>query len=263
MKDKLASIVACVAVAVTAGCATKTSTLGAEARDHSVTILATCGGGLDESIGAKATAELSHGGEVSAEALSTVRASLISDGTLKSDDRIKAFDIFTKCALEVDKRIRDEKQTPASKVAALVGRQWYLQRGQYENWIVEQKKHPPHTVEVTSKSLDSGIVDKQQGNIADALWIRFREDGRIETNFTAAPRAPRNDPDLLFGEGSAADWTSSSERNVITVHNGSLYPPSFVAEQAKFEANVRGDKLVLTKLEGAPNVLLKGTFIAE
>ncbi|GJH22667.1 hypothetical protein CBA19CS22_39015 [Caballeronia novacaledonica] len=227
-----------------------------------MTVLATCGGGLDESTAAKAKAQLGHGGEISAETLSSVRASLISDGTLKSEDRIKAFDIFTKCALEVDKRIRDG-QTTASPVAGLIGRQWYLQEAQYESAIVDQKKHLPHTVELTSRILKSGTVRTQRSDISDALWIRFREDGRVETNFMMAPHVPGEDPDVLFGEGSAADWTSSNERNLITVRNGTRYPPTFVAEQAKFEVSVRGASLVLTRAEGAPHVLIKGTFIAE
>lgn len=262
MKLKLVSMVACLALGLVAGCATKTASLGTEARDHTVTVLATCGGGLDESTAAKAKAELGHGGELSAEALSSVRASLISDGTLKSEDRIKAFDIFTKCALEVDKRIRDG-QAAASPVANLIGRQWYLQEAQYESAVVDQKKHLPHTVELTSKILKSGDVRTQQRDISEALWIRFQEDGRVETNFTMAPQMPGEDPDVLFGEGSAASWASSNDRDLITVHNGTRYPPTFVAEQAKFEVSVHGAKLVMTRAEGAPNVLIKGTFIAE
>jgi hypothetical protein len=262
MKLDLVSIVACLAFGLTAGCATKTASLGTEAQDHTVTVLATCGGGLDESTAAKAKAELGHGGELSAETLSSVRASLISDGTLKSEDRIKAFDIFTKCALEVDKRIRDGRPA-ASPVAGLVGRQWYLQEAQYESAVVDQKKHPPQTVELTSKIMKSGDVRTQQRDISEALWIRFHEDGRVETNFTMAPHIPGEDPDVLFGEGSTASWTSSNDRDLITVRNGTLYPPTFTPEQAKFEVSVHGAKLVLTRAEGAPNVLVKGTFIAE
>ncbi|MCA8063118.1 MULTISPECIES: hypothetical protein [unclassified Burkholderia] len=262
MKLDLASIVACLALGLTAGCATKTSSLGTEAQDHTVTVLATCGGGLDESTAAKAKTELGHGGELSAETLSSVRASLISDGTLKSEDRIKAFDIFTKCALEVDKRIRDGRPA-ASPVAGLIGRQWYLQEAQYEGAVVDQKKHPPQTVELTSKIMKSGDVHTQQRDISEALWIRFHENGQVETNFTMAPHIPGEDPDVLFGEGSTASWTSSNDRDLITVRNGNLYPPTFTPEQAKFEVSVHGAKLVLTRAEGAPNVLVKGTFIAE
>jgi hypothetical protein len=245
---------------VFAGCTTATSQLHAESQDHSVTVLATCGGGLDDSLSAKAKAELGNGGELSAERLSSVKATLINDGALNSADKLKAFDIFIKCALEVDKRIRDG-QPPTSPLTQLTGRQWYLHKARYESITVTQEKEPPYAVRLTAVEAGTGKKEFSQGGIEDAYWIRFRNDGMVETNCTNNQTA--HPEDVLFSRGCTASWTPANGGSLITVKNGSLFPPTFVADQAKFMVTIKQNKLVLTRQEGSHLTLVEGTFDAE
>jgi hypothetical protein len=243
--------------ALSTGCATKTSLLQTETQDHTVTVLATCGAGLDDSISAKAKAQLGQGGEISAEALSSVKASLVNDGTLKSEDKLKAFDIFTKCALEMDKRIRDGKPANAV-VSSLVGKQWYLRHARYENVVVDQTKEPPYSVKRTAHDVRSDEVRTEEQPISDAYWIRFREDGMVETNFTN-----RNiNADVLFGHGCANRWTALNDGAAVWVQNGWIFPPE-PSEEAKFKVTMNGKKLVLERLEGSHQVLVDGDFQAD
>jgi len=97
-----ALILLCLALTI-AGCASKISSLGTENNDHSLTILSTCGGGLSEGLTGKLRAELQkRSASADAEALLSIRMAM-------SDSDKLQYDAFTKCALEVDKRIRDGK----------------------------------------------------------------------------------------------------------------------------------------------------------
>lgn len=225
-----------------------------------MTVLATCGGGLDDSLSAKAKAQLGNGGELSAERLSSVRATLINDGSLNSADKLKAFDIFTKCALEVDKRIRDG-QPPTSPLSQLTGRQWYLHKARYEASTVMQEKEPPYSVRLTAVEASTGKKASSERGIEDAFWIRFRDDGMVESNCTNNQTA--HPEDLLFSVGCTATWKPAADGSLITVKNGSLFPPTFAAEQAKFTVSIKQNKLVLTRQEGSHLTLVEGTFDAE
>lgn len=225
-----------------------------------MTVLATCGGGLDDSLSAKAKAQLGNGGELSAERLSSVRATLINDGSLNSADKLKAFDIFTKCALEVDKRIRDG-QPRTSPLSQLTGRQWYLHKARYEATTVTQEKEPPYAVRLTAVEAKTGKKESYVNHIEDAYWIRFRDDGIVETNCTNNQTA--HPEDVLFSRGCTASWTLASDGNLITVKNGSLFPPTFIADQAKFTVSIKQNKLVLTRQEGSHLTMVEGTFDAE
>lgn len=248
IKRSLLLVIASGLFGVVAGCTTATSQLHAESQDHSVTVLAMCGGGLDDSLSAKAKAQLGNGGELSAERLSSVKATLINDGSLNSTDKLKAFDIFTKCALEVDKRIRDG-QPPRSPLSQLTGRKWYLHKAQYEATTVTQEKEPPYTVRLTAVEVGTGKKESSQGGIEDAYWISFRNDGMIETNCTNNQTA--HPEDILFSRGCTASWTPAGDGGLITVKNGSLFPPTFIVEQAKFTVRIKQNELVLTRQEGS------------
>lgn len=239
------------------GCATKTSLLQTEAQDHTITILAMCGAGLDDSVSAKAEAQIGHGGEISAEMLSSVKASLINDGTLKSEDKVKAFDIFTKCALEMDKRIRAGKPTNPL-ISSLIDKQWYLQHVRYENLIVNQLKEPPYSVKLTERDVQSSKVHTQEQPISNAYWIRFRKDGMIESNCTNR----NTDDDIFFGYGCASRWTSLNNGGAIWVQNGTFTPPT-PPEEAKFKVSMDGKTLVLQRLEGSHHTLVNADFQAN
>ena len=163
-------------------------------------------------------------------------------------------------SLEVDKRIRGG-QSPMSPLSQLTGRQWYLHKAQYEARTVTQEKVPPYSVRLIAAEAKTGKKASYEGGIEEAYWIRFRDDGMVETNCTNNQTA--HPEDVLFSQGCAAGWTPACDGKLITVKNGSLFPLTFVAEQAKFTVSIKQNKLVLSRQEGSHLTMVEGNFDAE
>lgn len=250
-----AVVLPCLALAV-AGCASKVSTLGAEGNDHSLTILSTCGGGLSEGLTGKLRAELQNrSASADAEALLSIKMAMSDSEKLKYDE-------FTKCALEMDKRIRDEKRTEnkTARIFPLVDTAWEARELEYEDREIRFSRPSASEISITAKG--KGHSSQQQSFSSNMMpWFRFVDGGILRTETNGHDH--RLDPkwSLFFSAGSDAGWEPGGKPGTLRVRNGTLFPPSFSApEEAAYEFELRDTRLTLVRLEGPPNSLKRGVF---
>ena len=105
---KIGLILAC----LLSGCGTYNAPDTLARRDDSTTDMARCGAGLgiDNKVGLIIKSEAStHGGELSAQQSSEIRAKVASEGLMTGDE--KKYEAYLKCILEFDKRRNERKQS--------------------------------------------------------------------------------------------------------------------------------------------------------
>lgn len=236
--------------AVIAGCASKTSSLGTESDDHSLTILSICGGGLSEGLTGKLRAEIQkRSGSADVEAIWSVKMAM-------SDSEKLQYAEFTKCALEMDKRIREGKKqnaAAASSTARLSETTWVAQKLIYSDREVTYTRTSDSEMEM--KVIADGQPTRKQTVSTKSLpSIHFTSNGTIESAYAEIPGA------VFFQTRSGSYWQAGGEPNTLLVKNSVRFPPDFVADEIKFKIDADKSELTLVRRDGPPESLKRGVF---